>query len=717
MIQFKFTMKKAWMMLVLLCVPLLAGAQSINVSPEQLQMLNGMSPQQLQSLSSGGSNSASSVSQESVMMAQQSALPQAVQVDNKPSVIELLIENRVGSFNTDGQGMLRQFGYSLFQGMPSTFFPAADIPIPPEYLLGPGDELNVQFYGSKDDRLSLVVDREGLVEIPNAGSLSLAGMSFMDAKATIAEQVRQKMIGVTVSVAMGRLRSIRVFVLGDVNYPGSYLVSGLSTMSHALYAAGGISKKGSLRSIQLKRLGKSVQELDLYDFLLSGDNTADQRLQPGDVVFVPPIGEVVSVAGQVTRPAIYELKREKTVQDVVSLAGNTLPGADIAHMQLDRITKYGERKLLDFNLSTEAKKVGIHNGDMIMLYPVSTESKSSVAVLGEVMRPGQYGIKAAMRLADLIRLAGGPTERAYLKEGEVTRYRVVEGNRRVSEHFNVDVQAALSGNKEGDVQLQANDVVTIRTIGNWRAYEKITLSGEVKFPGAYTIEEGEKLTDVLKRAGGFTDSAYLKGAVFTREDIRQEQQKQMDDMASRMEVEIVQMESVITTINDMELRKHNEASLGAAKRVLEQMKQTKALGRLVIRLKDIKTMERDDFNLTLTDGDKLFVPQQSDQVTVIGQVYNSTALLYRKGLNASDYVDAAGGPTRFADEGRMYVVRADGYVQRISGWGGTPVYPGDAIVVPEDLEQFNLLDTTLDWSRVLMQVGVGIASMKTIGVL
>ena len=204
--------------------------------------------------------------------------------------------------------------------------------------------------------------------------------------------------------------------------------------------------------------------------------------------------------------------------------------------------------------------------------------------------------------------------------------------------------------------------------------------------------------------------------MFTRETIRKEQQKQIDDMVSRMESEIAGEEKAIATLNDAVLKGHKEKGLLAAKRVLTQMKETKANGRLVIKLEDIKDLEDSEFNLTLRDGDRLYVPKQPDEVMVIGQVYNTTALLYRKKNDLEDYIDAAGGVTRLADDDRIYVVRANGFVDRASSWGSTRIYPGDAIVVPEELDQFNLLDSTLDWSRVLMQVGVGLASMKTIGV-
>ncbi len=291
-----------------------------------------------------------------------------------------------------------QYGYQLFTGSSGTLAPATDIPVPPEYVLGPGDQLQMQLYGTRSDTLSLVVDRNGVIEIPNVGSLAVAGLSFVQAKALIAEQLHKKSIGVTASITMGQLRSIRVFVLGDANHPGSYLVSGLSTISYALLTAGGVSKTGSMRHIELKRNGKTVDELDLYDFLLKGNSRADVRLMPGDVIFIPPIGPVVGVAGQATRPAIYELRDEKNVQEVMQMAGGALADADVAHMQIDRLNKDGDRNIID--LGTQ-NTVAVRNGDILIMYAIPGVRTDTVSLLGHVKRPGKYGWTKDMKLSSL----------------------------------------------------------------------------------------------------------------------------------------------------------------------------------------------------------------------------------------------------------------------------------------------------------------------------
>jgi protein involved in polysaccharide export with SLBB domain len=833
-----------WIILAIMWSPLTISAAGLTA--DQLRMVEQLSPQDKAALTKQYGLSAQNKGAQPVM---ETPNPKVVRVDykqnseSKPSGIESFVWKRLGIIqaqdsqaqdsqaqDSQAQGSqaqdpnepwrtwftggevqgqrkpLFQFGYQLFEGSPTTFAPVTEIPVPSEYSIGPGDELRIRYFGKRQDSLQLVVDRTGMIVLPDVGELRLAGLSFSEAKALISEEVRRKIIGVTVSVSMGELRSIRVFVLGDANHPGSYLVSSLSTISNALFVSGGISKQGSMRNITLKRKGRVIAKLDLYDFLLKGNTKSDVVLLPGDVVFVEPLGKTVAVYGEVNRPAIYEVKHENTVAKVLAMAGGLTSHADPILKQIDRINKQGDSVLID--IGQNDKRVAVQAGDIVIIHKAPIVAENEIELMGQVKRPGKYGFVLGMTLKDilpskdslledaylekvlvqekdkhsgaisvervdlsalfsnesldwpalsagdrvyvfkrsllapiklveasgefvkpgiyplgdgmtltnLIFAAGGVTEKALLGNVEITRFEIVDGDSRESKHFNVDLSKALAGDASANILLQPHDVVTVRQLSNWRASEHVTLAGEVKFPGDYPIEDGERLADLIVRSGGFTDKAYLKAAVFTRESIREEQQKQIDEMISRMETEIAQEEEAIASLHDAQLVKHKQSALLAAKRVLGQMKATKAMGRLVIKLEDIKDLENSEFNLTLRDGDKLDVPKQPDQVMVLGQVYNTTALLYRKKYDLDDYVDAAGGMTRLADDGRVYVVRANGFVERAGGWGSTRIYPGDVIVVPEQLDQFSLLDSTLDWSRVLMQVGVGLASMKTIGV-
>jgi protein involved in polysaccharide export with SLBB domain len=308
---------------------------------------------------------------------------------------------------------------------------------------------------------------------------------------------------------------------------------------------------------------------------------------------------------------------------------------------------------------------------------------------------------------------------AFLKSAEITRYSVDNGLKRVSDHFVVNLTAALSGDATANVVLHPYDVLTIRRVSNWRAAEQVVVDGEVVHPGAYPVEDGETLSSLLKRVGGFTDRAYLPAVVFTRESVRLEQQRQAEELAQRMEAELAAQQEAVTSLRDAALQAKKQQALEAGKRMLERFKSTQATGRLVIRLTDLAKLEGTEFDVKLRSGDKIIVPKRPDEVLVVGEVYNHSAVLFDPGYSQADYVSQA-GLTRMADASGIYLVRADGRVE--VGGGGwfsmqAAIQPGDTIVVPQDLERMNALDVALDWTRVTMQLGTTLAAMKTVGIL
>ncbi|MEX2051515.1 MAG: polysaccharide biosynthesis/export family protein, partial [Steroidobacteraceae bacterium] len=236
-----------------------------------------------------------------------------------------------------GEEALKPFGYDLFAGIPTTFAPATDIPVPADYVIGPGDQIRVQLYGDVNQSYVLTVGRDGLVNFPELGPIDVSGQTFSQLRADLEQRVARQMIGTQASITVGETRSIRVFVLGEAYRPGSYTVSGLSTITNALFVSGGVTEIGSLRNIQLKRRGTLVSRLDLYDLLLHGDTSDDSRLLPGDVIFIPPVGRTVAVTGEVRRPAIYEVAGETTARQLIELAGGLAPEADPSLVRLERI--------------------------------------------------------------------------------------------------------------------------------------------------------------------------------------------------------------------------------------------------------------------------------------------------------------------------------------------------------------------------------------------
>jgi len=290
---------------------------------------------------------------------------------------------------------LKPFGYDLFDYAPSTFAPVTNVPVPSDYIVGPGDELDVQLYGTRNRNLKLIVQRDGHVNFPELGPIHVGGETFTSVKAGIEARVQRQMSGVRASVTMGDTRSIRVFVLGEARFPGSYTISGLGTITSALFAAGGVRKAGSLRNIQLKRHGELVRRLDLYDLLIRGDTTDDTKLLQGDVVFIPSVGTTVSVDGEVRRAAIYEVRDESTVADVLQLAGGLTPDADATRAMLTRIEADEHRVVVPIDLSAAAKTESVRNGDVLRVMRLRPTLDS-----GPISRNRLHPSACSLRISD-----------------------------------------------------------------------------------------------------------------------------------------------------------------------------------------------------------------------------------------------------------------------------------------------------------------------------
>ncbi|MBT8041315.1 MAG: SLBB domain-containing protein, partial [Gammaproteobacteria bacterium] len=433
-----------------------------------------------------------------------------------------------------GPGALRPFGYDIFEPKGTTFDPPASGPVPSDYILGPGDTVRVQLFGNVNSIYEYEVTRDGTLNLPELGPVTVAGLSFAEFRADVNKRVQEMLIGTQVSVTMGQLRTIRVFVLGDVNEPGSYVVGGLSTISSALYRSGGVSDIGSLRDIQLKRNGRVVSKLDTYDLLIRGDNSGDSRLQQGDVIFVPPIGKTVTVGGAVRRPAIYEVRRLTTAADLVGLAGGLKPDAFAGGARLERIGENGGRTVLPVDLSSEsANEIRIRTGDTLQVPQVLPELNNAVTLAGHVYRPGDYPWRAGMRLTDLIQ---SPEE---LMQGVDTGYVLIRREKERGQPLEVlsaNLDAALrSPGSPHDILLEAADTVHVfsMALGRQRVVEPlleelrlqstidapvrhVQISGNVRAPGVYPLDEGMRVSDLIRAGGDLTESAYALDAELTR---------------------------------------------------------------------------------------------------------------------------------------------------------------------------------------------------------
>jgi polysaccharide export outer membrane protein len=443
----------------------------------------------------------------------------------------------------DDQGA-KPFGYDLFQGVPSTFAPVKDIQVPIDYVVGPGDTFNIQLYGNETGSYSLTVGRDGRIRFPKLGPISVSGMGFDAARATLEHRVTQQLVGTQVSVTMGDLRSIRVFVLGEAEKPGSYTVSGLSTMTNALFVSGGVKTVGSLRNIELKRNGQLVSVLDLYDLLLHGDTSGDRQLMPGDVIFIPPIGTTATVYGAVRRPAIYELKKEKTAQQLVEIAGGLSPDADAGLAQLERIEASRLREMRNINLNTSAgRDTQISNGDKLRVPAIRPTLENSVELSGYVFRPGAFQYRAGLRLTDV--LSSFDELRPNADRHYVVIRRVIPPEEKI-EVISADLERALSARgSAADPELRPRDRIIVfdLTANRSRTVAPITddlklqasattpahvvvIYGEVRAPGLYPLEPSMHVSDLIRAGGSLDDSAYTGEAELTRYEVVDGEERQ-----------------------------------------------------------------------------------------------------------------------------------------------------------------------------------------------
>jgi protein involved in polysaccharide export with SLBB domain len=445
----------------------------------------------------------------------------------------------------DDQGA-KPFGYDLFQGAPSTFAPVKDIQVPIDYVVGPGDTINIQLYGNDTASYSLTVGRDGRIKFPKLGPISVSGMGFDAARAALEHRVAQQLIGTQVSVTMGDLRSIRVFVLGEAEKPGSYTVSGLSSMTNALFVSGGVKTIGSLRNIQLKRNGHLVSVLDLYDLLLHGDTSSDRQLMAGDVIFIPPIGVTTTVYGAVRRPAIYELKKEKTAAQLVEIAGGLSPDADATLAQLERIDSSRLREMRNIDLNSSAgRNTEIMNGDKLRVPAIRPTLENSVELSGNVFRPGAFQFREGLRLTDV--LSSFDELRPNTDRHYIVIRREVPPEEKI-EVISADLERALSARgSAADPQLHARDRIIVFDLTANRARtvapiledlqlqasatkpaQLVVIGGEIREPGRYPLEPAMHISDLIRAGGSLEDSAYTGEAELTRYEVVDGKERQTE---------------------------------------------------------------------------------------------------------------------------------------------------------------------------------------------
>jgi protein involved in polysaccharide export with SLBB domain len=503
--------------------------------------------------------------------------------------------------------------------------------VPQEYVISVGDELQLLIWGSVDAELRLQVDRAGRINVPRVGPILVAGIRYGDLAGVIERRISQVFKNFQISVSLGQLRGVRVFVTGFVVKPGAYSVSALSTVLSALMRAGGPTAAGSFRQVELRRSGAAVTRFDLYDLLLKGDRSADRLVQSGDVVHVGPVGIQAAVIVSVNRPVVVEMAANEGVEQAMAMAGGFSSVADRSRLTIERLAERNGRRVAELSMPRDGL-MPLNHGDVVRALS-ATET----------------------------------------------------------------VQSTQKQNK------------------------RMRIDGEVQRPGEYVLPPGSTLQDAIAAAGGLAPTAFIYGTQFTRESVRATQQENYQRALRDLETDFARSSGTQRVSSGDQIAQF-QAQATAKERLIERLRALQPNGRVVLRLEP-GAVELPA--LTIENGDRLFVPGMPSSVGVFGSVFNTGSYLYGEGRSLDDYLRLAGGPTKGADEGSIFVVRSNGQVvsgrqSGDRGWfnrgtklGNLNAEPGDTIYVPEEMDKTTFIQDAKDWTQILYQLGIGIAGIKS----
>ena len=662
------------------------------------------------------------------------------------------------------------FGEKYFTAQ-VTFGSVNNAPAPADLLLAADDELKIRIWGQVNFSADLRIGRDGEIYLPKVGALHVAGLTVAETQQHLREAMDRIYRNFELTVDLGQVHSIQIYVTGMARQPGEYTVSALGTLVDAVFLSGGPSSSGSMRHVLLKRAGQVLTDFDLYDLLVKGDKTGDRQLMAGDVLYIPAAGAQVALLGSVRQPAIYELRGEGTVESLIAFAGGRTAMAASSHITIDRIDDHARRSAFEIKDDAGGLSTGLADGDIVRIDPIASNYRDTVTLRGAVANPGHFRWSAGMRLSDLIpdrdslvtrgywwhrtqlglpapefTSAGGESPSAGLTSkapslgtnplaAEMTAsselsvpgqqtdwdYAVIERLDPATMTtslipFNLG-KLVFEHDRTQDLAVQAGDVVTIFSQDEIhmpadRKTKYVRLEGEVVNAGVYSVAPGETLRSLVARAGGLTAKAYLYGAELTRESTRVLEQQRLDEYNQRLE----------HLFERSAAKAPASGGAAAVQTLLKQVRQLHSTGRIVLSFSPSSRSVSDLPDIALEDGDKLLIPPRPATVQVIGAVFNQNAFLCTEAARVGDYLKLAGGPTREADQRQIFVLRADGSVVHRQGSGtllelsnlnNVRLYPGDTVVVPEKAERPKGAGL-LGWSQWASKMSLGAASAEVL---
>ena len=648
------------------------------------------------------------------------------------------------------------FGLDLFSSPTSQFDPNVGGPVDASYKLGAGDRIVLLLSGEVELAHQLDVTREGFIFVPQVGQIHVANLTVAQLENLLYSSLGRVYPGVRrgpnattrFSINVARLRSLQVFVAGDVTRPGSYRVSAAGTALTALYAAGGPTPNGSLRRVEVRRAGKAVDVLDIYDYVVRGDATHDPRLVSGDVVFVPTRGPSVRVVGEIIRPGTYELRPGETLTDVVRAAGGYRPTAVLSRVQIERIVPARERRddgaaRIVLDVSTYGKRsasgdgggapdtvqVALEDGDLVRVFSIPDRVRNRITVAGNVWQPGSQGYTENLRLSDAIARAGGLRADAYLGQVLITRT--------MPDSSRVQLRASLrsDGTSIDDIPLAPDDDIRVFSVTEFRAKRQVAITGAVKQSGRVSFREGMTLRDLILLAGGLDQSAYLGEAEIARLPDNRAAGATAQTIRVRLDSTYLFAQSSSSRPNAGEivlqpddhvlilrqpdwlpprtvvltgevrfpgkytlerrderlgslLRRAGGLTANADSSGIGFQRVRDGVGRIGVDLPKALRNPRAVDNLVLQDGDSVHIPPYSGIVTVGGAVYAPMAVAFVRGADLDYYIRAAGGAKQTGDLSRAYVTNASGRVETVRRRtmlpDAVPVPgPGSKVTVPE----------------------------------
>lgn len=663
------------------------------------------------------------------------------------------------------------YGQDLFE-RPEVYAADASGPVSDDYVLGPGDDVRVQVWGGVNYDGSLTIDRNGQVNIPRAGVVTLAGVRAKDVETVLRNQLGNTFTNFNLNANLDRLRGIQVYVVGQAQQPGTYNLSSLSTLVNALFASGGPSVHGSMRNIQLKRAGRVVTTLDLYDFIGKGDKSRDVALKAGDVIVIPPVGPRVAVTGALDNAAVYELKsgeQASALGDILALNGGVPILATTRKALIERVipSQNPPRQVQDLTLDAAGLQQPLRDGDIVTLLDISPAFGNAVTLQGNVASPLRYRWFPGMRVRDLI-----PERDALITADYYQRKNLLVQNvnaqgatkaagsnvtdrvRGIVDQINWDYAAverldrdrlrtqlipfnlanAVSGSDESqNLPLQPGDVVTIFSDKDLRLpvdrqSRLVRLEGEVAAPGVYEVLPGETLNQLVRRLGGLRPQAYVYGTEFDRESVRVKQQANLDLLIRRLEQQ--QQSQMLYLAANRPSDSASQAALfqqqqAAARSQIAALRSLKSNGRIALELDPEVASAAGLPDLPLEDGDRIVVPPVPGFVSAVGAIDNENVFIYRPGRTVGDVIQSAGLRDE-ADKDLMFVLRADGSIvarRDRSGFFGNnfesmKLMPGDTVIVPEKLDRETTRNFVVrqlkDWSQILSQLGLSVAAFKVL---